>query len=217
MTISEIKSKARKALHNRWGHAVLITILLGIIQFIPTLIEAMLSGGMTVVFSNHEPLGSQIVGDLLSLFLIPLSIGYSWYFLTILRNQTTHWSQLFDPFDFSIYLKMLGSSLLVTLYTCLWTLLFLVPGIIKGIAYSQTFYILKDQPHLKVNEAITKSRELMMGYKWKYVRFILSFIGWFLLGGLTLGIGFLWIEPYFSASCAGFYESLIQETNLQES
>lgn len=214
MKSSELKKQARDALQNRWGYAVLITVIVGIVNMIPNFIESMLSGGVNVVTSQNEPAYSQVIGNLLTLFLIPMSIGYSWYFLEVSRRTTPRWTTVFEPFDISIYLKMLGASLLVALYTVLWSLLLIVPGIIKGFSYSQTMFILKDQPDLKVNQAITKSRQLMDGHKREYFVFILSFIGWFVLSLITFGFGFLWLSPYFYTSSACFYNQLLKKDKL---
>lgn len=209
MKILELKREAREALKNNWGYAVLVTVLVGVINFIPNLIKILLSGGYSNVM--NQSVSAQLIGGILTLFLAPLSIGTSWYFLSLSRGHREKWQRVFDPFDISIYLKMLGVSLLVALYTILWSLLLIIPGIIKGIAYSQTMFILKDEPELTVNQAITKSRELMNGNKWRYFVFALSFIGWALLCIVTLGIGLLWLQPYMSTSMACFYNDLISE------
>jgi uncharacterized membrane protein len=70
------------------------------------------------------------------------------------------------------------------------------------------FYILRDNPDIGAAEAITKSRQMMAGYKGKLFGLYLSFIGWMLLCFLSLGIGFLWLYPYISLSVANFYEDL---------
>ena len=93
-------------------------------------------------------------------------------------------------------------------FLVLWTLLFIVPGIIKGFSYSLTPYILRDQPELSALESITESRRLMDGHKMEAFMLFLSFFGWFLVGILTLGIGFFFIGPYFSTTYATFYDSI---------
>lgn len=217
MKISEIKKQAREALVNNWGYSVLVTLIMGAVNLIPDLIRTLLGGGPANAMNGQVSVTVQIILGLLTLFLAPLSFGFSWYFLALSRGSKERWTHLFEPFDVSIYLKMLGASLLIAIYTLLWSLLLIVPGIIKGIAYSQTPYILKDQPKLTINEAITKSRKMMNGHKGNYFLLILSFIGWGILGVLTLGIGFLWIEPYISTSSAVFYDSLKEKLDHDES
>ena len=94
----------------------------------------------------------------------------------------------------------------MTIYTTLWALLLIVPGIIKAISYSQTNFILKDQPELKYNAAIERSMAMMKGHKMEYFLLNLSFIGWILLGILTFGIGMLWVSPYMITTQAHFYD-----------
>ena len=105
---------------------------------------------------------------------------------------------------FKNYSKVLGASLLVALYTALWSLL-IIPIFIKPFSYSMTLRIIKDNPDIKVNEAITKSRELMDGHKVELFLLILSFIGWFILSILTLGILFIWVLPYMQTTINLFY------------
>ncbi|HWJ79459.1 MAG TPA: DUF975 family protein, partial [Niallia sp.] len=83
-------------------------------------------------------------------------------------------------------------------------------------AYSQTLYLLKDNPDYGIFEAITESRRRMNGYKWKYFLLNLSFIGWGILGLFTLGIGYLWLIPYIYASNAAFYKNLIADKKIME-
>ena len=94
---------------------------------------------------------------------------------------------------------------MIFLYIVLWSLLLVVPGIIKAISYSQTIYILKDNPELKFNGAIERSMAMMEGHKMEAFLLGISFIGWLLLGVLTLGIGMLWVTPYMNTAYAHFY------------
>ncbi|MDO4731076.1 MAG: DUF975 family protein [Clostridia bacterium] len=90
----------------------------------------------------------------------------------------------------------------------LWSCLFVIPGIIKLYSYSMAYYIAIDNPDLKWNECITKSREMMKGYKWKLFVLDLSFIGWYFVGSLVCGIGSLWVYPYNFQARALFYEQI---------
>jgi len=102
------------------------------------------------------------------------------------------------------------------IFVFLWSLLLLIPGIIKGLAYSQTFYLLKDHPEYTVLEAITESRKRMVGYKWKYFLLHLSFIGWGILCLISLGIGLLWLVPYYNATMAAFYNEIIADNKDEQ-
>ena len=106
------------------------------------------------------------------------------------------------------FVEKFVAGVLVTIFTFLWTLLFIIPGIIKAISYSMTFYILNDNPGMNGLDAITESRKMMEGHKMEYFLLMLSFIGWWILTALTFGILTLYVTPYMQATCAAFYEKL---------
>ena len=83
------------------------------------------------------------------------------------------------------------------------------------LGLSQCIYLLLDHHELKVTDAMRTSLRYMKGNKWRLFKLYLSFIGWFLLGLLTFGIGYLWIEPYFSQSLIQFYLDLTQTDSSQ--
>lgn len=91
-------------------------------------------------------------------------------------------------------------------------MLFIIPGIIKGVAYSQALYVYKDAKangdNIRFRDAITRSRELMDGHKWEYFVLILSFLGWMIVATLTFGIGMIILMPYMYLTYAGFYDYL---------
>jgi uncharacterized membrane protein len=106
-------------------------------------------------------------------------------------------------------------ALLTSIFTSLWTLLFIIPGIVKAYAYSQSYFIYYDQIQQtgekpKVLDTITASRRLMDGHKGRLFWLDVTFIGWYLVTALTLGIAYLWLAPYISATKAAFYEDLQQ-------
>jgi len=183
----ELTDKAREALSGRWGIAIggflIYNIILGISQNIP------FTGGI---------LGLIIGG--------PMTIGAAYFSLNLARKQEANIEALFD--GFKLFGKALGTYLLMMLYIFGWTLLLIIPGIIKGISYSQTFYLLAEDNTIGSEQAILKSMDMMDGNKMKYFMLILSFIPWALLCILTLGIGFLWLVPYTQVSMANFYLDL---------
>ena len=187
---SVLRSEAREALANKWGMAAVTTLvywaITGIISIIP-IIEIILA----------------------CLISLPLRYGFNVLFLNTLREgKDIQVEKLFDGFH--DYGRILGTMLLVCVYTILWMLLLIIPGIIKAYSYVLTPYILKDHPELKFNQAIEESMRLMNGNKMKLFLLDLSFIGWFLLCLLTFGIGFLWLHPYVYTAHAAFYEDLVK-------
>jgi uncharacterized membrane protein len=97
----------------------------------------------------------------------------------------------------------------------LWSLLLVIPGIIKSLSYAMTMYIVKDHPELTVNEAIDLSKDMMYGHKYDLFYLYISFIGWYLLSILTLGIGTFWLMPYIQTAQASFYEDVKAEWELK--
>lgn len=155
-------------------------------------------------------------GLMLVVFLLggALMAGLLSYHLKIWRGEDGEIRDLFSKFnkDFPRITKM---YLLQTLYVFLWSLLLIVPGIIMSIAYSQAYYLMLDDPDLSATDALKLSKELMKGRKWEYFVMLLSFIGWFLLGILTLGILFLWIDPYVYQTLAGYYDTVVKPARAE--
>jgi uncharacterized membrane protein len=102
----------------------------------------------------------------------------------------------------------LGAYFFMTLFIFLWALLLVIPGIIAAYSYAMTYYILADDPSLSGRDAITLSKEMMRGMKWKFFCLNFRFIGWILLSVFTLGVGLLWVLPYISCASAKFYDDV---------
>lgn len=183
----ELRAMARKSLRNKWGMAVLAT-----------LVFLVLVAGLGSI-----PLVGWIVSVLVG---IPLAWGYAVVFLRSFCGEELEIGKMFD--GFGDYGRILGTMLLVSVYTFLWMLLLIIPGIIKSYSYAMTPYILKDDPQSNFNAAIDKSMAMMGGNKMKLFLLDLSFIGWALLSIITAGIGLLWLYPYVMSSRAAFYEDL---------
>jgi uncharacterized membrane protein len=136
-----------------------------------------------------------------------LGVGLFGVYLGIIRGQETKLENLFDGFREGVVNNLLG-GILVGVFTFLWSLLFFIPGIVKAYSYSMTFFILKDNPEMSAIDAITESRRMMNGNKWRLFCLDFSFIGWILLSALTCGILYILVYPYMYAARAAFYESL---------
>ena len=187
-------------LNGNWKPAVLFTLVYNLILCLTQAISST----------------SDYVSILISLFiLIPLGYGYNIAFLNFKRTgESVKMEQLFD--GFKDYSRVVLTNILEAVYVFLWTMLLIIPGIIKAISYSQTTYILKDNPDLKNNAAIELSMAMMKGHKFDYFCLILSFIGWLLLCILTLGIGLLWVSPYITTASANFYEYVKEDYEIRK-
>lgn len=194
---SQLKKSAKEALSGRWGFTVLMFLLFAILQVIPELLSS----------DYDEPFQTiDFLGLIATILLLPLGAGWVWFSLSIARGEQTKISDLFEPYKY--FIKVVLLSIVQFVFLFLWALLLVVPAIIKSFSYMLTYYILRDEPSIGVLEAITRSRQMMDGHKMEAFLLILSFIGWFFLGLITIGIGFLWIIPYVSVTLAKFYDRI---------
>lgn len=184
---SQLRADAREALKGKWGLAIggyfiyyLIIMLMQSVPFMGFVASILLSG--------------------------PLMLGVSLFSITLARKEEAKIEQLFQGFnDFG---RALASYLLMCIFIFLWLLLLIVPGIIKALAYSQTFYILLEDREIQPMDALKKSEKMMNGYKMDMFLLGLYFFLLAILCLLTLGIGFLWLFPYMHLTFTNFYEKV---------
>lgn len=186
----ELKTTARLALKGHWAMPVLAN-----------LVGSILSGDLIVKIFAGNPVCVGLKNSLRRLLHKPGEDVFGDTFNIAFSQDYTH--------------KM-ATKLLKDVYIFLWSLLLFVPGIVKAYSYAMTEFILQDEPDLDADSVLHKSRELMRGHKWDLFCLDLSFIGWFFLSLLTLGIGLLWLEPYMMTAKAAFYEDLIGYTEPAE-
>ena len=179
----ELKKQAKEALKGNWGIALLSMILYGIIVGV---------------------LSSIAIGGL---FIGVFTAGYVAVFMALIRAQKADIGTLFSGCT-SNFANNFIAGLLQSIFIALWSLLLVIPGLVKAYSYSMTFYILNDNPGMSGKDAITESRKMMAGHKWELFMLHLSFLGWMLLSCLTFGILLLYVAPYMSAAEAAFYEKL---------
>ena len=136
-----------------------------------------------------------------------MTVGGHGWLLRYWRGETPSVGDAFD--GFKIYGKAVGTMFVKDLYVFLWSLLFVIPGIVKGYAYSMVPYIIGENPRLSANQAIKISEKMTDGYKGELFVFYLSYFGWHLLSGLTGGlVGLFYVNPYIGVAHAGVYEDL---------
>ena len=138
-----------------------------------------------------------------------LQIGYADFLLKQHDGQNTNFSDLFSKFDF--FGTGFAQRFLRSLYVFLWSLLFVIPGIMKEYSYAMTPFILAENPGMSASQAIRLSEDLMDGYKSDLFILDLSFIGWDLLAVLTLNLGHIALNPYKNAAYAAFYRQIQAE------
>ena len=215
---SELRAQARERLEGQWGTFVLMTFLMLVIQTILQIPGYI--GSLLEILSPENVLASlsfSNISNILSLLALPLSWGLTVSLLRNHREESVDLENLFDGFRGGRYTRVFCALFLVNLFTFLWALLLIIPGIMKAFSYALTPYILLDEPELTAKQAISRSCEIMQGRRWKLFCLYLSFIGWGILSLLTFGIGFLWLAPYMNASIAAFYEDARAEYEAENS
>lgn len=200
-----IKAEAKRFIgqNTRWWKMTLATIAIYLI-----------SGGFsiyvniaTVINRDDPPTTVGYSSSIITLLLIPFTIAASGYYLNHIRGFNPEWKSLYKE-GIDNYGSYLVTGVLVNAFTVLWSLLFVVPGIIKAIAYSQAKYVIHDNPRLKGKEAIEISKRMTNGFKGDLFSMYLSFIGWYILVGLTCGILSIYVTPYVETTAAMYYENL---------
>ncbi|MCB2288605.1 DUF975 family protein [Clostridium sp. CS001] len=133
-----------------------------------------------------------------------LEVGGRRYFVKSAQHTNNEKCFRFG-FDRQNYIKIIQTMLLTKVFILLWSLLLIIPGIIKSYAYRMVPYILADNPTIGVIKAISLSNEMTNGHKFDMFVLDLSFIGWYFLGSLALGVGVLFVMPYENATNAELY------------
>ncbi|GAA3632217.1 DUF975 family protein [Lactobacillus hamsteri] len=237
MSRKELKQAAKDQLRGNWVWAICLSLISWLIIYLIDDIESFISTGRDTVynqvyrFANGSVLTetTSSVSPFSSIFTFVLSIlagillwGVTY---TILQfrdkgDQPNVFKGMFSAYMGDKFTTSFVTYLLFEIFLFLWTLLFIIPGFIKAYSYSMTPYIMKDlydaghKP--TATEAITKSRKLMNGHKTDLFVLDLSFVGWWLLSVITLGIGFIWVTPYYRQTKANFYRNLAGDQFLKE-
>ena len=169
------------------------------------------------IFGTGDEKGTAVSNIYNILITGPLALGYTMFVISIFRGMQGSIAEIF--YGFESFGKALGLHIMRMIFIFLWTLLFIIPGIIASLRYSLCFFVLADNPNIGIMEAINESKRLMVGNKWKLFCLYLSFIGWAILASLSLGLGYIWLYPYMQVSLAAFYDmakgSLIAEVHFQ--
>lgn len=217
MNASELRLKARASLYRNYWPAVGAA-------FVASIFGALISSASARSEINwqqeFETLPQSIKGILMAIIATVgtislvkmilggvIQIGYADYLLKQQDGDICSVKDLFSKFD--NFGQGFLQKFLCDLYIFLWSLLFVIPGIIKGLAYSMTPFLMAENPELTAREAIKLSQQKMEGHKWELFCLMVSFIGWEILAILTAGIGYIFLYPYLNAAYAAFYRDKI--------
>ena len=224
MTYSDYRRVARENLAGNWALSVGVALVAGLFGSLLTG-----SGSFNIEVSQDVlqslpesvlPLINILIAGISVLSLVQfilggtVQLGYSQYLLKQHDRANFEFYDLFSQFD--RFGQGFAQAFLRGLYTFLWSLLFVIPGIVKSYSYAMTPFIMAENPEMSANDAITASRQLMDGHKGELFTLELTFIGWSLLSALTLGIGSLFLNPYMNAARAAFYRDLTAPTAATE-
>lgn len=205
----DYKNASLESLRGNWAPSVAAAIVVYLILFLCS--SPMLALTNPYEFNSSSSLGSNISLVLQILVIFPLVLGlYNSFKCLYINSDNRVLSNTFS-IGFGRYGHNVLGILLMDLFIFLWSLLLIIPGIIKAYSYAMTPYILVDEPELSANQAIEKSMAMMKGHKFDLFYLHLSFIGWIILSIITCGIGLLWLLPYMYVAQAAFYSDLKAE------
>ncbi len=221
MNSAYFKSEAKKALQGKWqtfSVAVILYCVINSAMTVPSGISSVFSlvsdlelFELPVFFNDIYDIFSNNIVSVLSdivyfLILPPFTYAISVMGLKVAKNEEIEAGNIFD--GFRNYESVIILSLIEGLFTFLWTLLFIIPGVIKGLSYSMSNFILAEHPDMKATEILKESERLMDGHKTEFFLLNLSFIGWILLSFVTLHLSSIYSEPYIYTAQAEFYERI---------
>ena len=188
MSRQELKAKAKEQIKGNIGILFVMMLIVGAV------------GGLANVIPVVGSIAAAIV--IIPAFSIAMVIVY----LKLVSGVKPEIAELFQHFNkFWASFKV---TFFMGLFTMLWSLLLYIPGIIKGLSYSMSMYILAENPDMPALEAIDRSKKMMDGHKMELFVLMLSFIGWYLLCMVTFGIAAIYVVPYMSATMANFYNNI---------
>jgi len=200
-TNQEYKNAALNALDGNWAPAILATAIF----FVLAGALGAVNGVGGIIFPNSVTYIGGGICLACILVIWPVSIGFYNAFKVLAKDGDDQMVTNMFSLGFQDYGKTLLAFLLIYLIMIAGICLLIVPGFIFALMYSQVPFILRDYPEMPVLKVFEMSRKMMIGRKWRFFVLWLSFLGWWLLSILTLGVGFLWFTPYIYTTFAEFY------------
>ena len=233
---SQFKNEALAALRGNWTKAVLVTlvyfllaaVVAGPMSYQSAKLQAYTQENATTVAKAasliqdpaYQLIQRRVTGatgmTLLVeiLILMPFAVGYANAMRRLLFSGENELLANTFYIAFENYWHKVWGMLWMQILIFLWSLLLVIPGIIKSFSYAMTPFILDEFPELSASEAIHRSRLMMRGHKFDLFWLWLSFIGWGILCMFTFGIGLLWLIPYMETSMAAFYREVKADYEL---
>ena len=203
----DFRVAARAKMTGKWATLALVTFIVSLILGVCTSSYSTISSGSftTVCFTSLGTIAALVLNG-------PFELSQNKIALNVMRGKDVTIEMTFDGFKNFVNAFLL--ELVNSIFIFLWSLLFVIPGIIKELSYSMSFYLLADNPGLTQDQAREKSIAMMNGNKWRLFCLRISFIGWYLLCVITCGILLFWVIPYVKCAEAEFYRDLIKEQDV---
>lgn len=218
------KSFAKQQLSGRYTVPILVLIFTSVIEFLLQIPMRILSNSMTAASNSLAASGdlSEVAGvmQLLMIFQVVcwVIIIIDFIFMLATVHVYIKMSRSPDPVKFSDFIEGLASwgrailcGLWQTLFVSLWSMLFLIPGIVKAYAYSQMFYLVDEFPEMTIRKSMKLSMKITKGHKMDLFVMDLSFIGWALLVLITFGLASLYVTPYVQMTKVNAFHALLKE------
>jgi uncharacterized membrane protein len=202
-----LKARARDKISGKIGVLFVISLVIGLISGA----FEILAPSYKYTVDNTVYQISYLAPLIAILVTAPFTYAMSRIYLGITNGYTPKIEDVFFTFRYD-YVRVVITELLRALYIFLWSLLFIIPGIVKTYAYSMTHYVLCENPNLSPKEALRMSEDMMRGRKMECFVLSLSFLGWIILGICTFGILFIWLTPYINTTMAEFYNEIKPKT-----
>lgn len=205
MRIREIKQEAKERFAVNRYHAMLVY---GVVYTLALNIAVL----TTVLFllNKWAIWYGVILIFLFLLMLAPFGFGMTGFYLKLYRFESMDAFHIFDGFNKYNLERVIVMRLLKFLLWLAFTVLLIVPGIVFSVRTSVATYLLRANPKLKPQGALKASNRVMKKHCGKYFLLVLSFTGWFFMGLLTCGLGFIWVAPYFNTAKIVFYKRELQ-------
>ena len=208
-----LKSDAKCALKEAVVNPYIVSLIVWIISMIFFGIQYFLDLWRELEeFENFDQMRSFLISCavyIIIYFLINtwIQFGFYSYCLKVAnRDRTMSYGDLFSSAGY--FFKAAALTLMINLLVFLWTLLFIIPGIIAAYRYSQAMFVMVENPDKGVMQCIRESKEMMIGHKWEFFVLEVSFILWQLLSAFTCGLALIYVAPYMTVTMAGYYNNI---------
>jgi uncharacterized membrane protein len=221
MNNQDYKNDALRALKGNWAPSILASVVylaIMLVAMLPYVIStnklseqygAMVTDpAMAMEYASRTMQANGLMFIVMLILAYPAGIGLMNAFKKLLREGDSNVTGNMFSIAITRYGRNIWTMFLMGLFISLWSLLFIIPGIIASFSYAMAPFLLHDNPEISGYEAIRRSKAMVKGHKFDLFYLLLSFIGWGILCLFTFGIGYLWLMPYMQTSVASFYDDI---------